>query len=92
MLGFDSVLNFRFHLASDDTDSSEIESLIQQRADAKKNKDFALADKIRADLLESGIILEDSREGTKWKKKVWYKQNLKIYDNIYKIIVEKVKN
>ncbi len=70
MLGFDSVFNFRFHISTDDSDSTEIESLIQQRADAKKNKDFALADKIRADLLESGIILEDSREGTKWKKKV----------------------
>ncbi len=70
MLSFDSVLNFRYHISSDDSDSSEIESLIQQRADAKKNKDFALADKIRADLLEQGIILEDSRDGTKWKKKV----------------------
>ncbi len=67
---FDSVLNFTYHVNTDDIDSSEIESLIQQRADAKKNKDFALADKIRADLLEQGIILEDSREGTKWKKKV----------------------
>ncbi len=67
---FDSVLNFRYHIDSDDSDSSEIEALIQKRADAKNNKDFALADKIRNDLLEQGIILEDSREGTKWKKKV----------------------
>ena len=70
ILGFDSVFNFRYHLQSDDTDASEIEDWIQKRADAKKNKDFALADKIRQDLLERGIILEDSREGTKWKKKV----------------------
>lgn len=70
IFAFDSVLNFRYHINADDTDSFEIEALIQQRADAKKNKDFALADKIRADLLENGIILEDSREGTKWKKKV----------------------
>ncbi len=67
---FDSVLNFTYHINTDNTDSTEIESLIQQRADAKKNKDFVLADKIRADLLKQGIILEDSRDGTKWKKKV----------------------
>ena len=47
---------------------SEIEDLIEQRTQARKNKDFALADKIRNDLLERGIVLEDTREGVKWKR------------------------
>ena len=46
----------------------EIENLIQKRVEAKKNKDFKLPDDIRADLLEKGIILEDTRQGTKWKR------------------------
>ena len=47
---------------------SEIEDLIEQRTQARKNKDFALADKIRNDLLDKGIVLEDTREGVKWKR------------------------
>ena len=46
----------------------EIENLIQKRVEAKKNKDFKLADDIRQELLEKGIILEDTRQGTKWKR------------------------
>lgn len=46
----------------------EIESLIAQRSEAKKNKDFAGADAIRNKLLEMGIELLDSRQGTTWKK------------------------
>ena len=48
---------------------SDIEELINKRQEARKNKDFALADKIRDDLLNMGIILEDTREGVKWKRK-----------------------
>ncbi|MBK8394010.1 MAG: cysteine--tRNA ligase [Leptospiraceae bacterium] len=47
----------------------EIENLIEQRQTAKKEKNFALADSIRKDLLEKGIILEDSPTGVKWKRK-----------------------
>lgn len=47
---------------------SEVEALIAQRQEARKNKDFALADEIRDALLVKGIILEDTREGVKWKK------------------------
>ncbi|ENV56453.1 MULTISPECIES: cysteine--tRNA ligase [Acinetobacter] len=47
---------------------SEIETLIQQRADAKKAKDFAGADAIRKSLLDSGIVLEDTRQGTVWRR------------------------
>ena len=54
----------------DDTadESAEIEALIQKRADAKKNKDWATADAIRNELKERGIVLEDSPTGTTWKK------------------------
>ena len=41
---------------------------IEERKAAKKEKDFAKADAIRARLLEKGIVLEDTREGVKWKK------------------------
>lgn len=52
--------------ASDETE--EIEKLIEERATAKRNKDYALADKIRNNLKEKGIILEDGVGGTTWKK------------------------
>ncbi len=65
---FDSVLGV-VYLEEEQIDP-EIEDLIQKRVDAKKNKDFAAADSIRADLLARGIILEDTSTGTKWKRKV----------------------
>lgn len=46
--------------------SAEIEALIEQRAQAKKDRNFAEADRIRGELAEQGIILKDSREGTTW--------------------------
>ena len=46
----------------------EIEAKIAERTEAKKNKDFALSDSIRAELLEKGVIIEDTREGTRWKR------------------------
>ena len=49
-------------------DSEHIESLIAEREAARKNRDFALADKIRDDLKEQGIILEDTKQGVRWKK------------------------
>lgn len=47
---------------------SDIEALIEERQEARKNKNFARADEIRDALLEKGIVLEDTREGVKWKK------------------------
>lgn len=46
---------------------TEIEQLIQERQEARKKKDFKKADEIRDMLLEKGIVLEDTREGVKWK-------------------------
>lgn len=47
---------------------SEVEDLIAKRQQARKDKNFALADEIRGQLLNMGIILEDTREGVKWKR------------------------
>ena len=47
---------------------SDIEQLIEDRQAARKNRDFKRADEIRALLLDKGIVLEDTREGVKWKR------------------------
>ena len=47
---------------------SEIEEMIEARQQARKDKNFALADEIRGKLLDMGIVLEDTREGVKWKR------------------------
>ena len=47
---------------------AEIEKMIEERQAARKAKDFARADAIRNELLEKGIVLEDTREGVKWKR------------------------
>ena len=46
-----------------------VDILIEQRSQARKNKDFKLADAIRDKLDESGIVLEDKTEGTQWRAK-----------------------
>jgi cysteinyl-tRNA synthetase len=48
--------------------SREIEELIAKRAEAKKARDFTTADSIRQSLKERGIILEDGKDGTVWKR------------------------
>ena len=65
---FDTVLNFTYESGGDI--DAEIEALIQKRTDAKKAKDYALADRIRDDLLAKGIVLEDTAQGVRWKRKV----------------------
>ena len=48
---------------------SGIEALIEERNAARKAKNFARADEIRNELLEKGIVLEDTRQGVTWKRK-----------------------
>ncbi|MBR6851828.1 MAG: cysteine--tRNA ligase, partial [Lachnospiraceae bacterium] len=74
---FDEVLSLDLlegakKLAQDDGVDAETEAWILERIEArkaaKKAKDFAQADAIREELKEKGIAIEDTREGTKWKK------------------------
>ncbi|MCI9336898.1 MAG: cysteine--tRNA ligase [Lachnospiraceae bacterium] len=74
---FDRVLSLDLTTAYADREAKEtvdadleryILEKIQERKAAKKEKNFAKADEIRAQLLERGIILEDTREGVKWKR------------------------
>lgn len=74
---FDEVLSLNLTTAyaareADNGVDAELESYvlarIEERKAAKKEKDFARADAIRNELLEKGIVLEDTREGVKWKK------------------------
>lgn len=67
----DSVFGFIFFPAEspEDIDSERVESLIAERIEAKRNKNFSRADEIRETLLAEGIILEDTKDGTRWKKK-----------------------
>lgn len=48
--------------------NEQIQAKIEARAQAKRDKNFALADSIRAELLAQGIILEDSAQGTTWRR------------------------
>ncbi|MFH1284181.1 MAG: cysteine--tRNA ligase [Candidatus Peregrinibacteria bacterium] len=59
---------FGFIFPKEEALSEDIEALIAQREEARKNKDFAKSDKIRDDLLKKGIVLEDTPDGTVWKK------------------------
>lgn len=62
-----NVLGILYNRKSNDVDS-EIEALIEKRQEARKNKDFATADKIRDELKEKGIILKDTPQGVTWTK------------------------
>ena len=67
MRGFEGVLNFEIKEQALD---AQIEEMIEKRNEARKNKDYALSDKIRDDLLAMGIVLEDTPQGVKWKHKI----------------------
>ena len=69
---FDKVLALNLipkeQIKEETAGDDEILALIEQRKQAKLNKDYALADKIRADLQAKGIMLIDTKEGTKYEK------------------------
>ncbi len=67
MRKIDTVLAFEQKQEMIDAD---IEALIVERTEARKSKDFARADEIRDELLVQGIVLEDTAQGVKWKRKV----------------------
>ena len=52
-----------------DITEEEIQKLIDERTAAKKSKDFARADEIRNELLEKGVVIEDTRAGVRWSYK-----------------------
>ena len=53
---------------SSEISAEEIEALIAERVQAKLDKNYSRADEVRQELLDSGVILEDSREGTTWRR------------------------
>ena len=65
---FDSVLNI-FGTAQQEMLDSEIQNLIDERQEARRRRDFARADEIRIELADRGIILEDTKDGVRWKRK-----------------------
>ena len=63
-------LDLKKHVERDRGSRKKIESLIEERNVARRGKDFKKADEIRNRLTEEGIILEDEKSGTKWRKKL----------------------
>ena len=76
MIRFDEVLSLGLAGAFEETAEEEedgelkayVESRIEERRAAKKEKNFARADEIRDELAARGILLKDTREGTVWEK------------------------
>ncbi|MBV8820506.1 MAG: cysteine--tRNA ligase, partial [Acidobacteriaceae bacterium] len=67
---FDSIVDVLRPTAKEGgLSDAQIDEKIQARTQAKKSKDFALADQIRAELTEAGVILEDTKDGVRWKRK-----------------------
>jgi cysteinyl-tRNA synthetase len=65
---FDSVLGI-FGPEESEILDAEIEALIAERQDARHDRNFALSDEIRDQLAAKGIILEDTKDGVRWKRK-----------------------
>src|SRR5688572_12553703 len=63
----DSVLNI-FGEQQREILDSEIQALLDQRQEARRRRDFARADEIRRELADRGIILEDTKDGVRWKR------------------------
>jgi cysteinyl-tRNA synthetase len=70
LTSFDEIFQILEPTASESgLSDAAIEEKVAERNRAKKAKNFVLADAIRKELLDMGIVLEDSREGTRWKRK-----------------------
>ncbi len=65
---FDSVLGI-FGPAESTGLDAEVEALVEERQEARRNRDFARSDELRDLLAEKGIILEDTKDGVRWKRK-----------------------
>jgi cysteinyl-tRNA synthetase len=75
LLDMDSVLGLGLQAfleneppPENEDEKQEIEAIIAKRSEAKKAKDFAMADKLRQELKERGIVLEDGPGGTSWRR------------------------
>ncbi|WP_231757136.1 cysteine--tRNA ligase [Microbulbifer elongatus] len=68
ILQMDAEAWFKQSRGGDEISEDEIEALIAERQQSKKDKNFARADEIREELKAKGVVLEDSREGTKWRR------------------------
>ncbi|BBN59411.1 cysteine--tRNA ligase [Hydrogenovibrio marinus] len=68
LLEQDATVFFKSQPSQSDLTDDAIQSLIDERAEARKNKDFARSDQIRDELLAQGIELLDSPQGTTWRK------------------------
>ncbi|HYV12475.1 MAG TPA: cysteine--tRNA ligase [Pyrinomonadaceae bacterium] len=65
---FDSVLNI-FGKQEREMLDSEVQALIDERQEARRRRDFARGDEIRDELASRGIILEDTKDGVRWKRR-----------------------
>ena len=65
---FDTVLNI-FGEQQREMLDSEVQSLIDERQEARRRRDFGRADQIRDELASRGIVLEDTKDGVRWKRK-----------------------
>ncbi len=65
---FDAVLGI-FGVLEDTALDSEIEALVVEREEARRQRDFTRSDEIRDILAEKGVILEDTKDGVRWKRK-----------------------
>ena len=67
---FDSIFDvLRPSIEEGGITEAEIDALIAERTQARKSRDFKRGDEIRAELLERGIVIEDTKEGVRWKRK-----------------------
>ena len=65
---FDTVLNI-FGEGQREMLDSEVQALLDERQEARRRRDFNRADEIRRELADRGIILEDTKDGVRWKRK-----------------------